>query len=239
MCVRPLNLCDLLAILPVYAQTVVRQWDLEFLRVLRVVRLFKIGHYSEGVRMMNAALFNSLSALYVLIFLFVIGLVTFASAIYFTEKLACPDFAPANLTQFEEYNAECENSRIGAVSYGSCCAYMCANMPAGPYPLCQSTFEAQAADAGPAPVFLGVEGGCGSSVEDRARARTAARGCREVEAMHDLDIDSVLTGMRGPPGPRQVSGTSCDPGTCWPQQVVGSSDHDHGRLWHGAELRFS
>ncbi|CAE7267744.1 unnamed protein product [Symbiodinium necroappetens] len=166
---KPLNLCDLLAILPVYAQTVVRQWDLEFLRVLRVVRLFKIGHYSEGVRMMNAALFNSLSALYVLIFLFVIGLVTFASAIYFTEKLACPDFALANLTEFVEYNAECENSRIGAVSYGSCCAYMCANMPAGSYPLCHSTFEAQAADAG--------------SSEWK------------VEAMHDLDIDSVLTGM--------------------------------------------
>ena len=167
---KPLNLCDLLAILPVYAQIIVRQGDLDFLRVLRVVRLFKIGHYSQGVRMMNAALFNSLSALYVLIFLFVIGLVTFASAIYFTEKLACPDFALANLTQFQDYNAECEDSRLGVVSFGPCCAYMCDNMPtaAGPFPLCQGT-------------WLG--------------ATTAAGSEWKVEAMHDLDIDSVLTGM--------------------------------------------
>eukprot|EP00435_Cladocopium_sp_Y103_P049197 s291_g14.t1 len=96
---KPLNVCDLLAIIPVYAEFVVRQWDLEFLRVLRVVRLFKIGRYSEGVRVMNAALFNSLSALYILVFLFVIGSIIFASIIYFTEKLSCPDFSSMNLTQ--------------------------------------------------------------------------------------------------------------------------------------------
>jgi len=172
-CFKPLNVCDLLAIVPVYAQSVVRQWDLEFLRVLRVVRLFKIGRYSEGVRVMNAALFNSLSALYILVFLFVIGSVIFASAIYFTEKLSCPDFSRSNITQFRRYHEECAVSLQGvSETFGACCVYMCDFEGSPELPLCRRWLE-----------------------ESTITVRRRLQSQWKVEALHDLDIDSVLTGM--------------------------------------------
>lgn len=171
---KPLNVCDLLAIIPVYAEFVVRQWDLEFLRVLRVVRLFKIGRYSEGVRVMNAALFNSLSALYILVFLFVIGSIIFASIIYFTEKLSCPDFSSMNLTQFQGYNDECVATTQGiSETYGTCCIFMC-DIPDGlsDFPLCRPWLEDSTITFG---------------------RRMAVEW--KVEALNDAEIDSVLTGM--------------------------------------------
>eukprot|EP00440_Ansanella_granifera_P074218 gb/GFBE01080540.1/.p1 GENE.gb/GFBE01080540.1/~~gb/GFBE01080540.1/.p1 ORF type:complete len:2396 (+),score=576.99 gb/GFBE01080540.1/:1-7188(+) len=175
---KPMNICDLLAIVPVYVELFVPDWDMKVLRVLRVVRLFKIGRYSQGVRVMNAALSNSLSALYILTFLFAICSVIFASILYFSEKLSCPDFSSLDITDFQIYNEECELTNAGvSESYGTCCAYMCDNMPGGAssFSLCKALWREETA------IKLG--------------RLLASSSSWQVEAMHELEIDSVLTGM--------------------------------------------
>lgn len=127
--IRPMNVCDLLAISPMYIELVFKSDNIQGLRVLRVMRLFKLGRYSQGVQVMSAALTNSLSALYILIFLFFIGVVIFASAVYFTEKLSCPYFEDGGdkgMDQFLQYGQECTASDDGvSKTFGTCCAYMC------------------------------------------------------------------------------------------------------------------
>eukprot|EP00931_Biecheleriopsis_adriatica_P023690 TRINITY_DN14902_c0_g1_i1.p1 TRINITY_DN14902_c0_g1~~TRINITY_DN14902_c0_g1_i1.p1 ORF type:complete len:2368 (-),score=487.75 TRINITY_DN14902_c0_g1_i1:53-7156(-) len=169
---KPMNICDLLAILPVYVE-LMSAANFKMLRVLRVVRLFKIGRYSSGVRMMNTAISNSLSALYILNFLFLICSVIFASIIYFSEKLSCPDAFPS-ISDFQAYNTECSYMTISE-TYGTCCAYMCGNMPGGmgAFPLCKSEWREETA------IKLG---------------RRLATDW-QVEPMHELDISSVLEGM--------------------------------------------
>ena len=216
-----------------------------------------------------------------------------------------PSDALLRLLPLVHSSEECENSRIGAVSYGSCCqhltstssllrslapgqqqgAYMCANMPAGPYPLCQSTFEdgreplggtesgrafhfsareAQAADAGPAPetvywdhlahfllhLLSAVLCCVGLPRSGRRLAVVAVVGARlkigRGMARHGAAHVrwrpcTIWTSIPclpacGGPGPR---GPGRGPPCLQIGQVVGSSDHDHGRLWRGAEFHFT
>jgi hypothetical protein len=95
---RGLNLVDFAAIFPFYLGLITGSSGLGFLRVLRlarVMRIFKLGKYSEGTALLYNTLGNSSSALMVLFFFIVIMVVVFGSLIFFFEQgkfKVTPDF---------------------------------------------------------------------------------------------------------------------------------------------------
>merc|ERR1711988_857569 len=64
---------------------------LRTVRLVRLFRIFKLGRYSSGLQLMAEALVKSSQALWVLSFFLCIGIVLFSSAIYYAERLGCPD----------------------------------------------------------------------------------------------------------------------------------------------------
>lgn len=133
---NPMNMVDLVAILPFYIwlafQNVKAVRALGILRTIRLVRLFrifKLARYSSGVEMMTSALRKSSQAGMVLGFFLGIGIVLFSSLLFYVEKMACPERAvlarlPADdsnfQTQLDQYKYEC-SSRKQASVYGLCC----------------------------------------------------------------------------------------------------------------------
>eukprot|EP00927_Polykrikos_kofoidii_P066990 TRINITY_DN6253_c0_g1_i1.p1 TRINITY_DN6253_c0_g1~~TRINITY_DN6253_c0_g1_i1.p1 ORF type:complete len:589 (-),score=81.18 TRINITY_DN6253_c0_g1_i1:140-1906(-) len=138
------NLMDLLAILPFYLWLAMQSmtWakalgTLRVMRLIRLFRIFKLGKYSTGLQLIIVALKNSSQALWVLSFFLCISIILFSSAIYFVERLACPDYASlaatvvpslgggSNITrtQLAEYEEECHANPITRISptYGLCC----------------------------------------------------------------------------------------------------------------------
>lgn len=95
----PLNLFDILAILPFYVDRLAgvamgakEAKSLRVLRVFRIVRVFrvfKLGRHSRGIRLMYSALSNSLGALVVLLFFLSIAVILFSACVYYLEKIAC------------------------------------------------------------------------------------------------------------------------------------------------------
>jgi len=133
----PMNVIDIVAILPFYLwaalQNVPAIRALGVLRTVRLVRLFrvlKLGRYSAGMQLMFVALKNSSQAALVLMFFLVIGLVLFSSAVYYAEKVSCPDQEElslaratdgSNRTQLQQYVQECFDSVASSSSFGICC----------------------------------------------------------------------------------------------------------------------
>lgn len=86
----PMNVIDLLAILPFYltliAQTDVGNFSwLRVLRVVRLLRLFKASKYNSGLHLMHNTLVNSSTALSLLGFFLMLGVVIFGSLLYLAE----------------------------------------------------------------------------------------------------------------------------------------------------------
>jgi hypothetical protein len=132
------NIFDLLAICPLIVDAILARYDVDVqvLRVLRavrltrVLRLLKMGKHSAGLRAMFAALQESFYILYVLVFITLMLMVFFSSAIYYAERLACPAFAPVaedSLQKFLDYSEDCKSRDFEARPGGGmlCCAYWC------------------------------------------------------------------------------------------------------------------
>ncbi|MGH7215303.1 MAG: ion transporter [Tepidisphaeraceae bacterium] len=89
---RPMQIIDLIAILPTYLPLITT--DLRFirsLRLLRILRVLKIGRYSEAVNVL-ANVFKSRGAdLAVMFFVLVILLIVAAGVVYYAENDAQPD----------------------------------------------------------------------------------------------------------------------------------------------------
>jgi len=92
---HPMNLIDLIAILPFYLEMMSSTADggsdsafgvLRILRVARVFRVFKLGKYSTGLQMFAQVIATSISALLLLIFFLLIAVVLFGSLAYYSEK---------------------------------------------------------------------------------------------------------------------------------------------------------
>lgn len=127
---RPINICELIAVMPLYMELAGASEIWKSLRVLRVCRLFKVGRYSHGVSVMSQALTSSLSALYIMVFLFITGMFTFAATVYYSERLSCPSFYAAQhlgLEEFLRYNVEC--AATNGSTLGPCCHYECFGLP--------------------------------------------------------------------------------------------------------------
>ncbi|XP_022790409.1 potassium voltage-gated channel subfamily A member 7-like isoform X3 [Stylophora pistillata] len=85
-----LNLIDLLSILPYYVQLGLKEDDssisvLRVVRVVRVFRVFKLSRHSRGLQILGNTLKASLNELIMLMFFLAIGVMIFASCVYYAE----------------------------------------------------------------------------------------------------------------------------------------------------------
>lgn len=135
----PMNMTDLFAILPFYVWVFIRRMQvakafgmLRAVRLVRLFRIFKLGRYSAGLQLMVLSLKNSSQALWVLSFFLCIGCVLFSSAVFYAEKMECPESKVLKETllndgsgrsQYDHYMEECRASIDERVSqtYGLCC----------------------------------------------------------------------------------------------------------------------
>ena len=86
---KTLNLIDLLAVAPYYVTLFTDAEGLGFLRVLRlarVLRIFKLGKYSEGGNLFYNTLTKSAPALTLMLFFITIMMIIFGSLIFFFEQ---------------------------------------------------------------------------------------------------------------------------------------------------------
>lgn len=87
---NPMNLIDLCAIVPFYVSLFMGGEDsgfgfLRVLRLARVFRVFKMGKYNAGMQMFTKVIIKSSSALNLLCFFALLGMVLFGSLVYFFE----------------------------------------------------------------------------------------------------------------------------------------------------------
>ncbi len=92
-CCAPLNLVDVLAILPFYVELAAGgalgtsgAGVLRMLRLARIFRVFKVARYLPWVRVFSAALAQSVQPLLMLVLIILIGVVIFASLMYYVER---------------------------------------------------------------------------------------------------------------------------------------------------------
>uniref|UniRef100_A0A061R4I4 Voltage-gated ion channel superfamily n=1 Tax=Tetraselmis sp. GSL018 TaxID=582737 RepID=A0A061R4I4_9CHLO len=84
----PLNLIDLVAIIPWYLQFATGRQGLaaSVLRIIRLARILKLGGRWGKVQVVTRALLHSLDVLAVLLFLMLATVVIFSALIYYTEE---------------------------------------------------------------------------------------------------------------------------------------------------------
>jgi len=85
------GLIDLIAILPSLLPLLLGEVDLRWLRVLRLVRLLKISHYSTALEDLIAAIRSEKSAFGAALYLFFIALFASSSLMYVVENQAQPE----------------------------------------------------------------------------------------------------------------------------------------------------
>ena len=89
---QPLNIVDILAILPVFLELMISSNSssgsaiIRIVRLVRIFRVFKITRYLPWVRVFTNALLQSAQPLFMLLLIFFIAMVLFSSAIYYAEK---------------------------------------------------------------------------------------------------------------------------------------------------------
>lgn len=92
----PVNIIDFIATLSFYMDvvvelTVVRQYVdkadiLEFISIIKILRLFKLTRHSPGLKILVHTFKASAKELTLLVFFLVLGIVIFASLVYYAEK---------------------------------------------------------------------------------------------------------------------------------------------------------
>ena len=85
----PLAIVDLLAILPIVFQFLFGA-DVSSLRLLRILRIFKLMHYSPSMAMLGRVLYNERKALGGALAIFIVVLLLSGAAAYFVEREAQP-----------------------------------------------------------------------------------------------------------------------------------------------------
>ncbi|CAD7956640.1 unnamed protein product, partial [Amoebophrya sp. A120] len=96
MFLRPLNIADLLAILPLFFTLFLHNRNssssgtsvlriLRVARLFRIFRLFRLSKYNTGFRVLAQTLLNSLPALQILLFFVGLGMVLFGSLVFYAE----------------------------------------------------------------------------------------------------------------------------------------------------------
>ncbi|CAB4012877.1 potassium voltage-gated channel subfamily A member 7-like [Paramuricea clavata] len=89
-----LNIIDILSILPFYIDLIMKSVNatggalevLRVLRVVRVVRIFKLTRHSRGLYILGHTLKSSRSELFMLLLFMIMGVILFASGVYYCEN---------------------------------------------------------------------------------------------------------------------------------------------------------
>jgi hypothetical protein len=128
----PLSLCDLMAVAPFYVELILNSTGVanttflkafKVVRLIRVMRVFKLGRYAAGIGMMGQALWNSSQAISILMFLMGVGVVLFSSTLFYMERLSCPSKGSLSGAEAVIYANECGRASNRGVSptHGLCC----------------------------------------------------------------------------------------------------------------------
>lgn len=87
----PVNIIDFVATLSFYIDLVLIKETksdlLEFFSIIRILRLFKLTRHSPGLKILIHTFKASAKELGLLVFFLVLGIVVFASLVYYAEKL--------------------------------------------------------------------------------------------------------------------------------------------------------
>ncbi|CAK5081604.1 unnamed protein product [Meloidogyne enterolobii] len=88
----PVNIIDIVATVTFYIDFCLTTWfeatsDLEFFSIIRILRLFKLTQHSQGLKILLYTLRASAKELMLLVFFLLLGIVVFASLIYYAERL--------------------------------------------------------------------------------------------------------------------------------------------------------
>jgi voltage-gated potassium channel len=88
---RIMNVVDFVAILPLYLELVISSdsspaYVLRAFRLLRIFRLFKLSRYFGAIKLLTSALYLSAAPLSMAMFLTLLGVILFASAMYYIER---------------------------------------------------------------------------------------------------------------------------------------------------------
>lgn len=87
----PVNMIDLVATLSFYTDILQRMGEptglFEAFSIVRILRLFKLTRHSPGLRILIHTFKASAKELTLLVFFLVLGIVVFASLVYYAEKL--------------------------------------------------------------------------------------------------------------------------------------------------------
>lgn len=96
----PVNIIDFVATLSFYLDMILvheKKSDLlEFFSIIRILRLFKLTRHSPGLKILIHTFKASAKELGLLVFFLVLGIVVFASLVYYAERLQVPQFHPTN-----------------------------------------------------------------------------------------------------------------------------------------------
>eukprot|EP00164_Ancoracysta_twista_P003165 GFYU01004218.1.p1 GENE.GFYU01004218.1~~GFYU01004218.1.p1 ORF type:complete len:477 (-),score=71.49 GFYU01004218.1:296-1726(-) len=111
----PLNVVDLVAILPFYIQLLMPLFSgseggvgssfvfFRILRLARVFRVFKLSRYSSGLKMLGRAMYSSLAPLGLLVFFLSIAVIVFSSLMFFAER---GTIDPKDGLYYRDYNGD-------------------------------------------------------------------------------------------------------------------------------------
>uniref|UniRef100_A0A914HE13 BTB domain-containing protein n=1 Tax=Globodera rostochiensis TaxID=31243 RepID=A0A914HE13_GLORO len=88
----PVNIIDLVATLTFYVDLLLTTRfgataDLEFFSIIRILRLFKLTQHSQGLKILLYTFRASAKELMLLVFFLLLGIVVFASLIYYAERM--------------------------------------------------------------------------------------------------------------------------------------------------------
>lgn len=128
----PRSIAELVALLPFYVEVILRSVGFtetavlkafRVVRLIRVLRVFKLGRYAAGLQIMWKAVVDSRQAISVLLFLLCTGVVLFSSTLYFLERLSCPLREQMTDNELETYLRECSDifNRGVSPAHGLCC----------------------------------------------------------------------------------------------------------------------
>ncbi|BBB25658.1 ion transporter [Amphritea japonica] len=87
----PMALIDLIVILPFYLSMVITGIDLRFMRVLRLLRVFKLTRYSSSMSLLLQVLHRESRSISAALFVLFMLIIVASSLIYFAEHKAQPD----------------------------------------------------------------------------------------------------------------------------------------------------
>ncbi|XP_013779127.1 potassium voltage-gated channel protein Shaw-like [Limulus polyphemus] len=89
---EPINVVDFIATISFYSDMMFQKMTsgldiLDFLSIIRIFRLFKLTKHSKGLKILVHTFKASAKELFLLVFFLILGIVIFASFVYYTERL--------------------------------------------------------------------------------------------------------------------------------------------------------